>query len=93
MLFLRTKFADKNTIWQQYFHLVSEVFELGRAILAAKFNGDWNHVADEAVDVQGSSDTLLHIAMEKHGADSHGAYTRVTIGNTIRGYYGRTSSE
>lgn len=83
MLFPRTIFADRNTIYRQWFHLLSEVMEVGAAILKQ----DWNHVADEAVDCQQSADTLLHIAMERHEADAYGAYTRVAVGCARRGYY------
>lgn len=61
---------------------------MGGAMLQAWLSGDWNHVADELVDVQQSADTALRIAMERHGADSYGAYTRVTVGCRRRGYYG-----
>lgn len=88
MLFQRTVFADRNTLVRQWLHLLSEVLEVGAAMLRARLSGDWNHVADELVDVQQSADTALHIAMDRHGADSYGAYTRVTIGCRQRGYYG-----
>lgn len=87
MLFPRTRFADRNTIIQQWRHLLSEVIEVGQAILRAKITGDWDHVADELVDVQQSADTALHIAMDRHQADSYGAYTRVAVSCAERGYY------
>lgn len=83
MLFPRTIFADRNSIYRQYLHLVSEVIEVGIAILRR----DWDHVADELVDVQQSADTGLHIVMDRHDADSDGAYTRVAVGCAQRGYY------
>lgn len=87
MLFPRTVFADRNTLVRQWLHLLSEVLEVGAAMLQARLSGDWNHVADELVDVQQSADTGLHIARERHGADSYGAYTRVALSCTRRGYY------
>lgn len=87
LLFPRTVFAGRNTLARQWLHLLSEVLEVGAAMLRAWLSGDWNHVADELVDVQQSADTALHIAMDRHGADSYGAYTRVTIGCRRRGYY------
>lgn len=86
MLFPRTIFAGRNTIYRQYLHLVSEVIEVGIAILRR----DWDHVAEELVDVQQSADTGLHIVMSRHGADSYGAYTRVAVSCTRRGYYARS---
>lgn len=89
MFFPRTVFATRNNIIRQWLHLLSDVLEVGGAMLQAWLSGDWNHVADELVDVQQSADTALHIAMDRHGADSYGAYTRVTVGCRRRGYYGR----
>ena len=83
MLFPRTIFADKNNLLEQLFHLRSEVDELQDALV----KGDYDHAAEEAVDVQHSADTLLRILLERHGADSHGAYTTVTLKNVKRGYY------
>jgi hypothetical protein len=84
MLFPQTIFASRNTIYRQWWHLFSEVLEVGAAILHAtifewltdgkehhKTQELWDRVSDEAVDTQQSSDTLLHIAMDQHGADSH----------------------
>lgn len=90
MLFPRTIFAERNSIYRQYLHLVSEVLEVGAAILKARFiTGDWNPVARELVDVQGSADTGLHIVMDQHGADSYRAYTDVAVNCSRRGYYKR----
>ena len=85
MLFPRTIFADKNSALDQLEHLQSEINEVRDALIA----GDYTHAAEEAVDVQHSADTLLRILMERHGADSHGAYTVVNIKNVKRGYYDR----
>ena len=85
MLFPRTKFCDMNTVHEQLLHLQTEINEV-RAAFAA---GDYTHAAEEAVDVQHSADTLLRILYERHGADSHGAYTVVNIKNVKRGYYDR----
>lgn len=85
MLFPRTIFADRNSIYRQWWHLFSEVIEVGCAIIKK----DWNHVARELVDVQQSADTALHIVMDQHGADSYRAYTDVAVSCTRRGYYKR----
>lgn len=88
MLFPRTVFVDRNSIYRQWCHLFSEVIEVGSAILRARLTGDWNPVSRELVDVQQSADTGLRIAMEQHSADSYGAYTDVAVNNGNRGYYG-----
>lgn len=84
MLFPRTIFATSNTLEQQIEHLESELLEVKQALAS----GDFDHVARELVDIQHSADTALHIAMDRHGADSYGAYTDVAINNARRGYYG-----
>jgi len=83
MLFPKTIFVDRNTILDQLDHIRSEVEEVREAVE----RGDYEAAADELVDVQQSADTGLFILMQKHGADSYDAYTRVALKNGDRGYY------
>jgi hypothetical protein len=83
MLFPKTIFVDRNTILDQLDHIRSEVEEVREAVE----RGDYEAAADELVDVQQSADTGLFILMQKHGANSYDAYTRVALKNGARGYY------
>lgn len=84
MLFPRTIFADKNDMAEQMKAIRDELDEVERAIES----GDWDHAAVELVDGMVAINTALFIAKEKHGADSYGAFTKVSIKNARRGYYG-----
>lgn len=80
-----TRFIQ-NTLWRQWWHLFSEVIELGRAIIAAHFAGNWQHAARESEDVGQSNETMKRILAER-GADIALARVEVISGCLERGYY------
>lgn len=71
-----------NSPWRQWWHLLSEVIEIGRALLA----GNLQHAAAEAWDVKQSAETL-HRILEGQGADVEMAREHVLSGCRERGYY------
>ena len=79
--FPATRFT-RNSHWRQWWHLVSEVLEVGRALLA----GDLQHAAAELWDVKHSSETL-HRIMEQRQVDVEVAQSKVLSNNKKRGYY------
>ena len=79
--FPATRFV-KNTLWRQWWHLLSEVIEIGRALLAGKLQ----HAAAETWDAKQSSETLHRILAGK-GADVQLAQDTVIGNNEERGYY------
>jgi hypothetical protein len=83
LVFPRTKFARTNGIRRQYFHLLSEVFELGWSLLWR----DYGHAGLEAVDAQHSADTLRWILHDRHHVDRDKCAAQVICGNAKRGYY------
>jgi len=92
MLFPKTIFAEKNDINAQLDHLFSEMDEIRHEWIEQeclpRSERNYDHLANELVDIQHSADTALRILQEKYGADAYGAYGRVTVNNTKRGYYG-----
>ena len=76
-----TRFVS-NSLWRQWWHLFSEVIEVGRALLV----GNIQHAAQEAWDVKQSSETL-HRILSGLGADVELARERVEDGCRERGYY------
>lgn len=76
-----TRFVT-NSPWQQWRHLLSEVIEIGFALL----RGDLQHAAQEAWDVKQSSETL-HRILSGRGADVEMARNDVVDGCRERGYY------
>lgn len=72
----------KNTLWRQWWHLLSEVVEVGVALL----KGDMQHAAVETGDVKQISETMHHILAGK-GADVSAAMDSVERKNRARGYY------
>jgi len=83
MNFPVTVFAERNGVWRQFFHLVSEVWELFWALLWR----DWKHAGRERVDVMQSADTLGWILQWRHQVNRDEATARVLVGNGQRGYY------
>ncbi len=79
--FPTTKFVS-NTLWRQWWHLLSEVLEIGKALLRRNIQ----HAAAEAWDVKQSSETLHRILAGK-GADVEMAREEVISGCIKRGYY------
>lgn len=79
--FPATKYVT-NSPWRQWWHLLSEVLEVGRALL----RGDLQHAATEAWDVKHSSETL-HRILAGRGCDVEMAREEVTANNLERGYY------
>jgi hypothetical protein len=90
--FPETRFSRTNTIRQQYFHLVSEVLELGRALFRAWLRDrlfkvkDYSHAARESHDVIQSDESLQRL-IECEGADIDLARRVVVEGCRFRGYY------
>lgn len=79
----RTKFADTNSLWRQYFHLVSEVWEVGKALISRNYCD----VGEELVDVQISAHTMRHILNEKKLAPMDACEWHVIRKGQVRGYY------
>jgi len=80
--FPASKFSKKNTALRQWFHLLSEVLEVGWELLCGNVKG----VTMETWDVKHSAETL-HRIMERDGALVDVARARVLSGNHARGYY------
>jgi len=89
----RTKFADTNSLWRQFFHLVSEVWEVGKALLWSeyhrKFSPQTNYLCagEELVDVQISAHTLRHILKDKYLVNMENCESYVFRKGQSRGYY------
>lgn len=79
--FPATRFVS-NSPWRQWRHLLSEVIEVGLALL----RGDIQHAATEAWDVKQSTETL-HRILSGQGADIGLARVEVMGNNLERGYY------
>ena len=79
--FPATKFVS-NTHWRQWRHLLSEVIEIGWALL----RGDFQHAATETWDARHSAETL-HRILEGKGVDVTMAREEVLSNNLERGYY------
>ena len=79
--FPATRFVS-NSIWRQWWHMLSEVIEIGGALLT----GNIQHAAAETWDVKQSSETLHRILSGK-GADVDLARDTVISNNQERGYY------
>lgn len=80
-----TRFVS-NSLWRQWWHLFSEVIELGRALISARFTGNYQHVAREAEDVSQSDETFKRI-LSGMGVDIALARQQVVSGCLERGYY------
>lgn len=95
----RTKFADSNGVWRQFFHLVSEVWEVFKALVLAEicrrmYIGYWwrhyEQAARELVDVQISAHTERYILHDKYWcADMESCEKYVFRKGVERGYYKR----
>lgn len=93
----RTKFADENGPWRQFFHLASEVWEVFIALILADlapifFKGEivrkfYNSVSCELVDCQISAHTLRWIFQERYGVDMADCERHVFRKGVERGYY------
>lgn len=79
--FPATRFVS-NTPWRQWWHLLSEVLEIGKALLI----GNLQHAAAEAWDVKQSSETM-HRILSGRGVDVAMAREVVINNNLARGYY------
>lgn len=79
--FRATRFVS-NSLWRQWWHLLSEVLEIGRALLF----GDLQHAARETWDVKQSGETM-HRILSGRGADVAMARESVVGGCQERGYY------
>lgn len=79
--FRATRFVS-NSLWRQWWHLLSEVIEVGKALAV----GDLQHAAQETWDVKQSSETM-HRILSGRGADVEMAKGMVVDGCSERGYY------
>lgn len=79
--FPATKFVS-NSPWRQWWHLLSEVLEVGFALLCR----DLQAAAHETIDVQVSGETMNRI-LSGQGADIEMARETVISGHIERGYY------
>ena len=79
--FPATRFVS-NSPWRQWWHLLSEVLEIGRALLS----DDLQHAAAETWDVKQSSETL-HRILSGRGVDVEMARQTIVINNLDRSYY------
>ena len=79
--FPATKFIN-NSLARQWWHLLTEVVEIGLALL----RGDLQHAATEAWDAKHSAETL-HRILEGRGVDVKMAQEEVISNNLERGYY------
>jgi hypothetical protein len=83
--FPATRFTG-NTLWRQWWHLLSEVLEVGRALLA----GNLQHAASEVYDVKHAGETM-HRILAGRGVDIDMAKETVIGNNESRGYYPATT--
>lgn len=82
--FPRAKFVTENGIIGQTAHVETELVELKYEL----FNSpDITPVAEEAMDLHHSTETLLRILEEKHGVDLLVISRMVEDKNRARGYY------
>lgn len=79
--FKATRFVA-NSLWRQWWHLLSEVIEVGLALL----QGNLQHAAAETFDVKQSSETM-HRILSGRGADVQLARETVQGNNESRDYY------
>lgn len=79
--FPQTRFVS-NSPWRQWWHLVSEVLELGWEI----FCKNWQKAANESWDISQDQETMRRI-LSGLGADVELARENVVCGNIERGYY------
>jgi hypothetical protein len=79
--FPTTRFVT-NTLWRQWWKMLSELIEIARALL----KGDLQHAAVETGDLKQVSETMHHILARK-GADVELAMQEVVDKNRDRGYY------
>jgi hypothetical protein len=79
--FPATKFIS-NTLWRQWWHLLTEVMEIGKALLRR----DLQHAATETWDARHSAETL-HRILQGKGVDVRMAQEHVISNNLERGYY------
>lgn len=79
--FPATKFVS-NSLWRQWWHLLSEVIEIARALIKR----DLQHAMTESWDASHSLETMRHIGAGR-GADIAMARDEVVSNNLERGYY------
>ena len=79
--FPATRFVS-NSLWRQWWHLLSEVIEIGKALIT----GNLQHAAAEVWDVKHSSETL-HRILAGRGVDVDMAQQAIINNNRERGYY------
>ena len=81
--FPRTIFVNQKGLVGQTYHIESELEELWDTLTLP----DIARIAEEAVDLLHSVETLLHILAEKHGVDLDAVCAAVIEKNRARGYY------
>jgi hypothetical protein len=75
--------VSRNNIWEQFWHLLSEVFE----VFIALIKKDYKHASKELWDVSHSSETLNRILQQKHNINPSSAYVAIINNNMNRQYY------
>lgn len=85
--FWATRFVS-NSLWRQWWHLLSEVVEIAKALLA----GDIQHAMTESWDASHSLETMRRIGAGQ-GADIAMARDEVVSNNLERGYYISSKTE
>lgn len=81
--FPRTVFVDQNGLFAQLNHIQSELGEL----FEAYFTEPTGRVAEEAMDLVHSVETLLHILEERYAVKLDYVRDYVESKNAARGYY------
>ncbi len=71
-----------NPVWRQWWHLVSEVLELGWELLRR----NWQRAANESWDISQDQETMRRI-LAGRGADVALARETIIGNNRERGYY------
>lgn len=65
--FPRTRFVNESGIARQMFHIVSEFWEIIKALAV----GDLQHAIHEAFDLIGSTETLIRKIVIRSGREGH----------------------
>lgn len=77
----QTRFV-RNSLWRQWFHMLSELLEIGWEL----FWGNLQRAGNEAMDLDQSGETFRRI-LQRKGVDLALARDQVEQGCRERGYY------
>ena len=95
MQFLKCRFAKTNSIYQQFLHLRSELFEVQTEINDLRMIGDADkklfhaeRIIEESFDVMHSAETLIRVVLREYPElDAEKAKQEVVLKNKVRGHY------